>query len=286
MQKPVAGEILPFKTSDKLMLEGFLVKGKQTKPCIIYVHEWGGNFYRPPALGIVSGLSQRGLAAFSMNTRGHDSATNIEKQVGKKLIKVAGGVSFEKFEESVLDIGGAIKQLQALGFKKFVLLGHSTGCQKIVYYQLCKKDPKVIGLILLSPGDDYWEWKHLILKENFDNMVKKAKKLVARGKGNEMIANNETAQRFLSVADLNNIEARLFHYDGKLEEFSKIKTPMLALYGDKEWQHPNPRRYLKRLEEVTSATFFETKIVKGTTHWYPGCEDAVARHISQFVANL
>ncbi len=278
------GDIVQFKTSDGLVLEGFLVRREKTKPCVIYVHEWGGNFYREPAAGMVRELSRRKISALSINTRGHDKVAFITRIVGKKRTRLVGGVELEKFEETVLDIDGAIKYLKQLGFRKFVLCGHSTGCQKVTYYQFRKINSDVIGLVLMSPSDDYNIWKHM-LGRNFDKTVKMAKKLVEEGDGYQFnFVHGETPQRFLSVADTENIEARLFNYNGKLKEFSKIRTPVLVLFGSKE--KPSREPYLKLLESRSNSNFFESHVIKGVGHYYLGSEGRVADIISNFVSQV
>jgi pimeloyl-ACP methyl ester carboxylesterase len=40
----------------------------------------------------------------------------------------------------------------SLGVQEVVLIGHSYGGVKIVYYQAQRQDPHVVGLVLASPG--------------------------------------------------------------------------------------------------------------------------------------
>jgi pimeloyl-ACP methyl ester carboxylesterase len=297
---PTKGELLQFKTKDGLVLEGFLVRPKNAKLCIIYVHGWGGNFYRELAVGLARGMSKRGIAIFSINTRGHDTVALITRMIGRKRASFNGGVELEKFEDSALDIEGAIDGLKRLGFKKFVLCGHSTGSQKITYYQLRKINKSVIGLILVAPGDDYNIWRKEILGKSFNEKRKTAKALVAKGKGDQLnFIEDSTPKRFLSVADLKNVEARLFNYDGELKEFSKIRIPVLVLFGSKEEHAIKPvNQYLKILEEKSNSKLFESHIeksnsklfeshiVKGAMHRFYGHEDEVADLISNFVSKL
>jgi pimeloyl-ACP methyl ester carboxylesterase len=288
------GELVQFKTKDGLLLEGFLTIPKKSNICVIYVHEWGGNFYREPAAGINRELGMSGIAVFSINTRGHDKIAYCTKMIHGKRTRFDGGVEFEKFEDSKLDIDGAINRMEQLGFKKFVLCGHSTGCQKVAYYQFKRNNKKVIGIVLLSPGDDYNEWKDSIEKSgrNFDETVKMAKISVAKGDGRKLnmpfLPWDDTPERFLSVGDLKNVEARLFNYDGELKEFASIKLPVLLLFGSKEGlQHARRvEQCITVLREKSNSKLFESHVVKGAVHWYWGYEDKVADCISNFVSRI
>lgn len=286
MYGPIKGELIQFKTQDSLIMEGFLAGPKSAKLCIIFVHEWGGNFYTEPAISLVREISKRGTAIFSINTRGHDIVTTLLRGTDQTRLYGAGGVKLEKFEESELDIAGAINILKRLGFRKFVLCGHSTGCQKVTYYQFRRSDRSVVGLILVAPGDDYNQWKKIILRRNFYKKVRAAKILVAKGEGNRLnFIEDATPKRFLSVTDLKNVEARLFNFDGELREFSNIRVPVLALFGSKEAPKP-VGKFLKILEERSNSKFFESHIVKGAAHRFHGYENEVAHLISNFVLKL
>ncbi len=243
---------------------------------------------RELALKLIKGLSKRKTAIFTINTRGHDNLTILTRAVGGKRLRIRGGTEVEKFEEAALDIEGAIRCLRETGFKRFVLSGHSSGSQKITYYQLKKNDKSVVGLALIAPGDDYNQWKGRILRKKFSETVKEAKRLVAKGKGYMLdFTEDATPNRFLSVADLRNIEARLFNFDGELKEFSKIKTPLLVIFGSKDEGAMKPvEQYLKILKKKSNSKVFESHIIKGATHRFSGHQDEVAAIISKFVSKL
>ncbi len=280
----VKGELLQFRASDNILLEGFLSGPKKNSTCIVYVHEWGGNFYHAPAIGLAEELSKRGLSIFTINTRGHDVVTDLTKGFGRDKVRFRGGVEFERFEDTILDIKVALARLSRLGFKKFVLCGHSTGGQKVAYYQYKENDKRVVGLILISAGDDYNIWKDRILGRKFDSTVAAAKKLVKSGHGYQLdFTNGDTPQRFLSVADLRNVEARLFNYKGNMNEFGKIKIPILAMFGGDE---KFAEYHLRVMAEKTNSRLFEPHIVKGAAHRYYERESKAAGIISNFVKKL
>ena len=46
----------------------------------------------------------------------------------------------------------AINKAEKLGYKRFILMGHSYGCNKLIYYYY-KKHPNILGLVLASAPD-------------------------------------------------------------------------------------------------------------------------------------
>jgi len=271
------GELIEFSTPDKLILHGFLMRpARKSSACIVYVHGMGGNFYKSRLyMDIAGAAAKKGFASFVINTRGHDSVSKVYGPRKKLML----GTNLERFEDCVADITGALRALRMLGFRTFVLVGHSTGCQKIAYYQYTKKDPSVRALVLLAPADDYAVWKKRLGKK-FGAVVRLCKTLVRRRKGDETrkeIPRGFSAQRFLSVADPGRVETRLFDYEGPLKEFSSITTPMFAAFGSKEeYAVKQVKTYLDLLEKRTTSKRFTKRIVKNADHGFWKHEHEVA----------
>jgi len=282
--KKLLGELIEFKTKDNLTQYGFLKKSKQgNKKLIIHVHGMCGDFFRFPLTWILSKeIEKTDKDLFVINTRGAGLITRFYKGKQKKLI----GTANEKFEESIIDIDAAIKTGKELGYKEFILSGHSTGCQKITYYQAKKKNKQVKALLLLAPGDDY-NLAKTKLKKKFSKAVAIAKQMAAKGKSNEQMPKWVTpysAKRFLSYADTKNTECQLFNYSGKLKIFSSIKEPTLAVFGSKETRtDKTPKEMLKALQEKSSSSMLVTAEIKGAKHSFKGFEKQTSKIISNFL---
>ena len=289
MYKPIEGKLVQFMTSDGLELEGFLVAPKKkTRKCIIFLHGMEGNFHESPMpIVIAEHAKKAGVALFSMDTRGHDVLANITRVVNGKQGSHAGGTTVERFEDSPLDIDAAIAALRGMGFKRFVLCGHSTGCQKAAYYQYARKSKSVSGIVLLAPVSDY-EDEMNALRGEFDKKVRIARRLAAGGSGDAPFTElnmHYSPNRFLSVADLKSVEARLFDYEGKLSEFRSITVPILALFGTKDqYAHTHVSRYIERMRSTTGSKLFEGLILNGANHGFDGEETKVAREVCKFAA--
>ncbi len=287
----IKGELVKFSTRDGIVLEGFLQAPLRSRTCIVHVHGMESNFYQMHLpFEIAKGLNKKGIAFFSINTRGHGEVSSVRTKYGKGKRKWrAAGTRIEKFEDCIYDIDGAIEELKKLGFRKFILSGHSTGCQKVTYYQYRKNGRKISGLVLLAPADDYNDERRQ-LGNKFVRVVKMCKAMVRNGKGNETakgIPEGFSARRFLSVADLKNVEARLFNYDGNLREFSKVKIPVLAVFGSREQYRLKPvKKYMQILERKTGSRMFDYAIINGARHSFEKHEDETVSAVSAFVMKI
>jgi alpha-beta hydrolase superfamily lysophospholipase len=286
------GELIRFATRDGLLLDGFLIPTRKRDACVIHIHGMTGNFYGGNLqFAIASQLDKKGIALLTINTRGHDAISSAYRTQAKikksKAKRLSLGTNLERFEDCVLDIDGAIKELKKLGYKRFVLSGHSTGCQKIIYYQYKKKQPAVKGLMLLAPGDDYNAQKR-DLGTHFDTIVSKCKWLIKAKEGGktEGMPRGFSARRFLSVSDLKNAEARLFDYDGPLKEVGSIKAPMLAIFGSRDETAIKPvKKYMETLKSKRAGKPFSFAIIRGAKHSFGKHEDDVAKIASKWAAD-
>lgn len=279
----IKGRLVDFITKDRLLLNGFLVGPERSKRCIVYVHGMTGNFYSQKLpFSIADKVSRLGYSVFSINTRGHDLISVFREGKGRRKRRLVAGTEIEKFEDSYLDIDAALKKLMEMGFNKFILAGHSTGCQKVTYYQYKKNNRRVIGLLLLAPADDYSVHK-MELGRRFNAVIRICKALVKEGKGNDLdrrVPWYFSPRRFLSVGDLKRVEARIFYYDGRMREFSKIRTPICAVFGSKEEYAYKPvREYLEILREKNRSESFVAAQINGATHSLRGYEDVVSNFV-------
>jgi len=286
----IDGRLIEFRAEDRAVLNGFLVGHRKSDKCMIYVHGMTGNFYGGTLqFSIAESIRKEGFSVFSINTRGHDAVSVIRRGRGRKADRFVAGTQMERFEDSALDIDAAIRKLKELGFRKFVLAGHSTGCQKVTYYQYKKRNRSVIGLLLLAPADDYAIYR-TDLGRRFGRTVMFAKKLVRQGKGKEptkLLPWHFSPRRFLSAADLRNVEGRIFDYDGALREFSSITTPICAVFGKKEEYAAKPvLEYLKILRKKTKSVDFVGVLVDGAGHSFRRHNEVVSDFALRWIRTL
>jgi pimeloyl-ACP methyl ester carboxylesterase len=285
----VEGKLIEFHTSDGFLLHGFLQMPRGAKTCVVYLHGMNGNFYRGRRVWeMAQKLNKNGVGFFTINTRGHDSLAKINARSSRKW-GIMGGTHVEEFKDCIYDISGAINALRKLRFERFILAGHSTGCQKVIYYQYKRADRSVIGLLLLAPADDYNGQKRDLGKK-FAEAVRVSKALVRKRRGSETdnrIPDGFSAKRFLSVGDPRSAEARIFNYDGRLSEFSKIKEPICAVFGSREEHAVKPvKTYMKILGEKTHSKMFVPVIIKGAKHSFENHNAALAKVACDFASKV
>lgn len=282
-------ELVEFQTKDNVILYGLLFRPKRSSACIVHVHGMTSTFTNMNALHLAERARASGISAFLINTRAHDLVSRIKRRKGRKIVSSLGGTSLERFEDCLFDIEGALAALSRMGYKRFILSGHSTGCQKVLYYQYKKKDRRVKGMVFLGAGDDY-NLNKKTLGKKFGEKVRMCRRLVRERRGNELNKDMEdffSAKRFLSVADPKNVEARLFNYDGKLKEFSKITVPVCVLFGSKEEFALKPlKTYFEILKNKNRSRRFTSSIIKGATHTFMNHEDEVADFVLDWVSKV
>jgi pimeloyl-ACP methyl ester carboxylesterase len=281
------GKLVEFSTADGFVHFGYLVRPKAAKVCVIHVHGMTDNFYDSRvAAAMAWALSAKNIALFSINTRGHDCISRIRRTgKPKKFI----GTNMERFEDCTKDIAGAVNAMRKSGFRKIILSGHSTGCQKITYYQSKASDRKVKSIILLAPADDYNTDRRTAGKR-FGAVVARCKRLSRIGKGSLADASipfGFSANRFLSVADKNKAEAKIFNYDGGLSVFSRVTVPVLVVFGSKEQHAEKPvNEYCAILKSKSASNSFLSKIIPGARHSFKGYEKQLAREVVGFVRDI
>lgn len=278
--RSVAGELVSFASGAgrrRRMLDGFHVKG--AGPLVVFVHGMGSNFYRSGLKkSFLSGGAARGQGVLSFDNRG-----------------AGRGTEGERFRECLDDIDGALRWARRQGYREAVLVGHSTGCQKITYWQAlrgargARGRTAVRGLVLLAPADD-----NAILRRDlgraFAARVAWAKRQVAEGRREAQVPGlyeRFEAARFLSVADERNPEANVFRYAGRLDKFRSVTIPVLAVFGsEEEFAAIPPSKMLEILAGKTKSPNFLAWEVEGAGHGFHGFEDDVAEGTFRWIATL
>ena len=267
-------DIVSFTASDGLVLYGALYEPQaKSSFALLYVSGLGGSFYGRTQEALAKASLKEGIALFSMQHRGSYIVESFNYSSGKK--EMIAGSAMERFEDSEKDIRGAIAFLRSRGYKRIVLVGKSTGCQKSVYYLSRNRDRSVKGLVLLSPVDDRnFDLRNYRSKKAFGSRVALAKRIAKRDPNalmppKKMSSDQRiiSASRFLSTSDKSRPEGNIFDYEsGKLAQFSRIRVPVLAIFGsDDEYMVIPPAEAVKVLERDSSSKLSHF-IISGAGH--------------------
>ena len=274
----VKGELvaIPVKGPGKRewRLDGFFrgASGKADKdlPLLVFVHGMGSNFYRSKLKkAFLEVAPRRGMAVLSVNNSGAD-----------------GGTFDERFSDCLYDLDAIKAWAARRGFGRVVWVGHSTGCQKSVFWQARRGAAETAGIVLLAPADD-----NAILKREWGAQLARkvawAKRQVAEGNGGVAVERGYerfSARRFLSVAEESRAEAGVFRYAGRLTMFRKVRCPVLAVFGaEEEFAVLPPKEMLEKLADVTRSVEYTGVLVPGTGHSFREAEAEVAEEVCAWV---
>jgi len=268
------GELISFVTEDGLEIEGLLCPYPKSKTCLVHVHGMTDNFVGLAAVDALANAAYKNkMSFFTFNNRGMGTIT-VFQRLKEHLLFRTFGTSFENFKECIYDIHAALNVLRELGYSSFVLSGHSTGCQKITYYQYRKGARSVKGLILLAPSDDYNFQIKKLGKRTFHEMLYIARRLVRLGKGRELMPFEAepsyfSAKRYYELYRPGSVEGELFNYEGKMRAVSSVKVPILALFSEKEeFAAMPPRKMLRTLQGKFQNPLSKTFFVQHADHCF------------------
>lgn len=270
-----------FLTPKRFQLDGLWFFVSKSKQAIIFIHGLGGTMFWP---SLVYKLVDNKTSVLTFNNRGHDKISSL-RQIDKKgkATKILAGATHEVFTDCIDDIQGAVNFCKKQGFKKIILVGHSTGCQKAVFYLAKTKNQKQIAkVVLLCPISDYADAITFNKKA-----VKKAeilaRQLVNTGKKHQLLPQNiwpqlYDAQRFLSLFTPDSKE-EIFCYatpSRRPTALLKVIVPILLVFAEKDEYLDRPlSEIVKWFEEKLANKNITIKIIKGAQHSFAKREPMV-----------
>lgn len=271
-------------TLKRFLLHGLWFGKTRAKRVYIFVHGLNSTLFNK--LSFVEMLAKGNSAVLTFNNRGHDMVSSLRSADGKKRIRAGG--AHEVFNDCVDDIQGAVQFARRIGAREVYLVGHSTGCQKAVYWASKNAGGKgVRGIVLLAPVSDFASETARAGKK-LSQAVRMARKLVRAGKKHELLPPHVwpypfDAQRFLSLYTPDSSE-EIFSYvqpAKKARTLQAVKKPVLAMWAEKDEFNTEPH------ERV--AEWFNAHIRNGafisipkTNHSFRGTEKRVIKEIRRF----
>lgn len=277
-------------TSDKLIHQGIFFKpSKPRELALLSVHGLSSNFYGNISfLEVLAEFCEKnGVAFASFNNRGHDMIAGLRKMDQRKPKGYAhkiGGAGYEKFNECIYDIEAGVDFLKIQGFKKVIVIGHSTGANKVCYYGAKSKNNNVSGFVLVSPVSDRLDPSLNSLKRQQD--LSKMQEMVNLGKGDELLTNYHyfplTPQRYLSLFSENSQED-VFDYGDprpRMSCFSKIKKPLLVILAGSDELIDRPIKQIKQVfDYLQKSSNYKSVIIPHALHSFNNQESELAKQI-------
>ena len=307
----VHGELCRVVTADGMELNGFFQpggtrgSGSSSRPlvpnpfCVVHVHGWDGNFYENRFIDYAAAECGRlGIGFISGNNRGHDYIADIlrdrsqqakaksqEAKAAELLDYVQIGGIYEKLADSVADIGAWVDFAVGRGAKRVILQGHSHGAIKVTHYLITTRDPRVCGLILLSPSDDIGLARKQLC-ERFPWVLARAREMTGKGSGRKLLPERDSpypvsAATFFDCHNKDSITG-MFNMSRtdrqRFPELAAVKVPVLLAVGTVEEAFVGaPWKYVQDIRAcMVNCPSFAGAVIEGAPHNYLGRERELA----------
>lgn len=280
-------------TKDGLLVQGIYSEPKiKKRRAVLWMHGLSSAFYHEVKLTklLVEALETKGWGFAHFNSRGHDLLSGIRKKDSTSPYGYSyyqAGAGAEIFKECILDIDAGIDFLIAKGYDEIVLIGHSTGANKVCYYAATQNNPHVVSSILSGPMSDR------LNSSDAKQYLPFMKKLIREGKGDSLLLGYHffpiTPKRFISLFDPRSSED-VFDYgekEPKLVAFSKIKIPLLVLLSQNDEVSDRPVGEIqKAFDNHTTSSVYKSVIIPKALHRYTGHEAEVVSEIISWITSL
>jgi alpha-beta hydrolase superfamily lysophospholipase len=291
-------ELLHDYTEDGLRLPGVHWYPEERRTCVIFIHGMFDNILENYFAETLGGkLSANGYGFIFAHNRAYgvinDIATrDIDIKDGGFVTKRVGTI-FDRFEDCIYDIDMWINEALKAGYSEVILMGHSLGCNKIIYYLSQNNNPNVKGVILASAPDVCGIGQML---RNYGEMADEAKKNVKEGNNKKILSQLLWNTFYISS------ETFLSYFEGGskadnlpviknpevFDQFSGIDKPVLAVLGSMENIIINsPDEDLKLLKsKASSCPDFKFAVIEGANHRYMNKDNELSDIILKWVISL
>ena len=255
-------------TRDELRLPMIHFESNKKDICIICIHGMCGTIidnYFATVWGKL--LAKNDIGFIYEHNRGHSIENDIVMKDGsfKRC-----GCMYEIFEDCIYDIDLAIQTAKEKGYKRIILLGHSLGCNKVIYYY--KKHPNILGMILASAPDMIGS--HLLIEPEYEELLKEAKENIDKNQPTKLLHKMIEDYMYMSSqtyynwfhknSNLNNLP--IISNPKNWEQLETIDVPILTFSGSKDEDYYLHLDLLK--EKATNCKNFEYQIIENTGHTY------------------
>lgn len=271
-------------TKDGLRLPMVHFNSKEKNICVIFIHGMCqtiiDNYF---AIECGNLLSKNKIGFLYEHNRGYSIENDILMKDGSFT---RCGCMYEIFEDCILDIDLAIDKAKELGYKKIILMGHSYGCNKLIYYYY-KKHPDILGMILASAPD--MVGIHLLHQKDYKNLLKEAKSNIDNGNPTKLLSNlvedymymsSQTYYNWFNIcSNLNNLP--VMNNSDNWYQFESIDVPILTFSGSNE---PDNYLHLDLLKnKAKNCNDFEYEIIENADHFYHNKENEISSFILEWI---
>ena len=285
--------IIKIETPKKFILNGILIGSEKAGNIFIYLHGLGGNLFRQVELA--KKIVDKNNSVLVFNNRGNGVISKVYQfdKKNKKYESHRIGMAHEVFTDCVDDIEGVIQYVKTLGNKKIFLMGHSTGCQKSIYYLAKKQKSTVKGVLLLAPMSDFADTFAFTDRKIYNRAVSFANKLIEKGRPHDLLPEKIwpytiDAQRFISLFTADSIEEIFSYASNKKPKLLKsVKLPKLIVLAENdEYKDREILEIADWFKESLEGNDAEINIIKNAPHNFQGNIDELSVTIKSWIKKI
>lgn len=257
----ITTELVRVTAADGVRLDGALWRpagDPGTKPALLLVHGYAGNFYTGwPRLA--EALAEQGHLTLALNMRDHDLTPQASL-----------------FEDNRADIGAGVNLLAGRGASRAILVGQSMGTNRVLFYQAESQDPRVGGLVLMAGPGNLLEWNIRIFgRERALAVLAEAQRRAQEGRGAELMVTDlgPLGKALYSADHLVSLRGPATRSD-PFQNIARIRLPILILHGTADrLADPAVADWLKAA--ATTALEIRLHLIPGADHDLPRYPDAI-----------
>ena len=228
-----------------------------------------------------------------------------------------GTGSISRDAEEMTEAVRYFRSAQGGSKKKIVLIGHSTGCQDIMYYltQQYENDkntlserPSIDGAILQAGVSDREAFIETLGHENWQELLSNAKERVAKGQGKDVLPYSFCdifegtpidANRWVDLNEARGGEdffSSDLNADDLAKTFGKVNTKLLVVFSGKDQSVPenlSKEELVDKWKKATDPKIWSeySGVVPGATHGVddksdPGAREDLLNRITKFAASI
>ncbi len=256
MISSISLEFVRTRTVDGVLLHGALT-GRGSREGFLGVHGAWGNFYGTPVFDLLEVAPRHGLAALSLNNRGHDLGSLGDGEPCIGLIR-------ERFEDTLADLDAAADVITRAGVERMVCVAHSFGAHKASYWMGERQPAQVSGLVLLSPGPRLQSAEKWFVDGPLDRYLELAEQAIGEGEPQRLIVLSSNAPVPM-VAQASTVISIWGHdtIAASEQHLPSVTVPVLVTVGERE---PGP--YKDKAETVAASAPDHELIVLPDDHYY------------------
>ncbi len=284
-------------TDDGLIHQGIIAEPEEGgSVAIAWIHGLTGTFYGNVSLitELARQTVRHKMAFGSFNTRGHDMIAGFRK-IDPTRLQGYGyrtiGAGYEVFEECVQDIDAVIRYFLQKGYQKVILVGHSSGANKVCYYAGSGKRSFLHGVALFCPISDRLD--PYVDKTEIQRKKERCRSLIASGKGDELLTDLHffplTPKRYLILMDDHSIEDQFGYGDSppRMPYYERIRLPLFVLFAERDEYADRPVRDIKTVfDAMQRSSWYASTIIPESYHSLRGFESSCVTSLFSWIQTI